>query len=93
LLQQILEPSRTIDPKYTLYRVETKSGQLHTGILLARSEKELVLRDAQSKELRVAVSEVESLTPQKSSLMPDLLLRGLTAQQAADLLEYLGSLR
>jgi hypothetical protein len=51
------------------------------------------LRDAQNQEIRTAVSDVASLTPQKPSLMPDLLLRSLTAQQAADLLEYLASLK
>ena len=39
------------------------------------------------------LSDVEMLTPQKPSMMPDSLLRGLTAQQAADLLEYLTTLR
>jgi uncharacterized repeat protein (TIGR03806 family) len=93
LLQQLLEPSRTVDPKYTLYRLETNSGLVYSGLLVERNEKALVLRDAQNKEIRIAVSDVDMLTPQKQSLMPDLLLRSLTAQQAADLLEYLASLR
>ena len=93
LLRQILEPSLSVDPKYTLYRLDTRSGLVHSGLLIERNEKEIVLRDAQNKPIRIAVAEVEDLTPQKQSLMPDLLLRGLTAQQAADLLEYLASLR
>ncbi len=93
LLQQILEPSRSMDPKYTVYRLETKSGLVTSGLLASRDEKQIVLRDARSQEIRTAVSEVEMLAPQKQSLMPDLLLRGLTAQQAADLLEYLASLK
>ena len=93
LLRQILEPSLAVDPKYTLYRLDTRSGLVHSGLLVERNEKEIVLRDAQNKPIRIAVAEVEDLTPQKQSLMPDLLLRGLTAQQAADLLEYLASLR
>ena len=43
--------------------------------------------------MRVAVADVEEVGPQKQSLMPDLLLRSLTAQQAADLLEYLATLK
>ena len=93
LLQQILEPSRSVDPKYTVYHLETKSGLVSSGLLASRDEKEIVLRDAQNKEIRTAVSDVEMLAPQKQSLMPDLLLRSLTAQQAADLLEYLASLK
>ena len=41
LLQQIVEPSRTVDPKYTVYRLETKSGQVHSGLLVERNEKEV----------------------------------------------------
>ena len=82
-----------MDPKYTVYRLETKSGLVTSGLLASRDEKQIVLRDARSQEIRTAVSEVEMLAPQKQSLMPDLLLRGLTAQQAADLLEYLASLK
>jgi len=93
LLQQILDPSRTVDPKYTVYRLETKSGLVSSGLLVERNEKEIVLRDAQNQAIRTAVSDVENLNPQKQSLMPDLLFRSLTAQQAADLLEYLASLK
>jgi putative heme-binding domain-containing protein len=93
LLQQILDPSRSVDPQYTVYRLETRSGLVSSGLLVERNEKAIVLRDAQNQEIWTAVSDVESLTPQKPSLMPDLLLRSLTPQQAADLLEYLASLK
>jgi hypothetical protein len=36
---------------------------------------------------------VEQLVPQSRSLMPELLLRDLTAQQVADLLEFMATLR
>jgi hypothetical protein len=52
-----------------------------------------VLRDAENRTIRVADADVEGVAPQTQSLMPDLLLRGLTAQQAADLLDYLASLK
>jgi uncharacterized repeat protein (TIGR03806 family) len=93
LLRQILDPSRSVDPQYTVYRLETRSGRVSSGLLVERNERAIVLRDAQNQEIRTAVSDVENLTPQKPSLMPDLLLRSLTAQQAADLLEYLASLK
>jgi len=91
LLRQMLEPSRTIDPKYTLYQIETRAGLVHSGLLARRDDKEIVLRDAQNQEVRIAVPDVEVFSSSKQSLMPDLLLRSLTAQQAADLLEYLAS--
>ena len=52
-----------------------------------------MLKDAQGKTIKVPSAEVEQLVPQSRSLMPELLLRDLTAQQVADLLEFLASLR
>lgn len=93
MLAHILEPSRTIDPQFTTYAVETKEGQVHTGLLASKTATEVVLKDAANKETRIPADRVEQMIPQPRSLMPELLLRDLTAAQAADLLEYLGSLK
>ena len=93
LLESILEPSKLIDPKYVTYLAETRDGRVLSGLLAGRDEKEVVLKDAQNKVLRLPVSDVEQLVTQQQSLMPELLLRDMTAQQVADLLEYLGSLK
>jgi putative heme-binding domain-containing protein len=93
LLESILEPSKLIDPKYVTYPVETKDGRVLSGLLAGQDEKEVVLKDAQNKVLRLPASDVEQLVTQGQSLMPELLLRDMTAQQVADLLEYLGSLK
>jgi uncharacterized repeat protein (TIGR03806 family) len=93
MLEQILEPSKTIEPAYTNYLLETKDGRVVNGIALEKNERAVVLKDAQGKTLKVATGEIERLVPQTRSLMPELLLRDLTAQQVADLLEFLASLR
>jgi uncharacterized repeat protein (TIGR03806 family) len=93
LLDHILEPSKTIDPKYIAYLLETKDGRVVSGLVVEKSAQQVVLKDAQGKTVRVAGTEVEQLVPQSRSLMPELLLRDLTAQQVADLLEYLTGLR
>ncbi|MFM8252919.1 MAG: PQQ-dependent sugar dehydrogenase [Planctomycetota bacterium] len=91
LLEQILEPSKIIDPKYVSYLVQTNDGRLLTGLMVGRTDQEFVLRDAKDQEIRLAASDVETVAPQRQSLMPDLLLRDLTAQQVADLLAFLAS--
>jgi putative heme-binding domain-containing protein len=93
MLDQILDPSRTIEPQYTSYLVETKDGRVLAGLLAEKTTREVVLKDAQGKTVRVPADQVERLVPQARSLMPELLLRDLTAQQVADLLEYLTMLR
>jgi hypothetical protein len=52
-----------------------------------------VLRDSQGKESILAATDVEELRPSRVSLMPDGQLADLTAQEAADLLEYLHLLK
>jgi putative heme-binding domain-containing protein len=93
ILENILEPSKTIDPQYQTYLVETEDGKLYTGLLGSKTTKEIVLRTAADKEERLPAAKVVSMAPQKTSLMPEQLLRDLTAEQAADLVEFLASLR
>ena len=48
---------------------------------------------ADGKTVELRVDDVLDLAPASKSLMPEALLQALTAQQAADLIAYLGSLR
>lgn len=93
ILEHIVFPSRTIDPKFATQVVETDSGKLVSGILARRDETEVVLRTPEDKEIRVQAKEVLSMRALAVSQMPEMLLRDLTAQQAADLLEYLAGLK
>ena len=91
LLQSILEPSRRIEPKFAAYVAHTKDGRSFTGLVVKRDDVQVVLRDAQNKEIVLAAKEIEELRPSRQSLMPEGQLAGLTAQNAADLLEYVAS--
>jgi putative heme-binding domain-containing protein len=93
LLESLLEPSRSIDPDFFAYVIETKNGAVPTGMIVRRSASETVLKDAQGRTAIVPVDGVESMAAQAASLMPEQLLRDLTAREAADLLEYLQSLK
>lgn len=93
LLESILEPSKTIDPQFAGYLIETTGGEVLSGLLVKRTDAEVVLKQADNKEVRVAAAEIERMAPQQKSLMPDLLLRDLTTQQVADLLEFLAGLK
>ncbi len=92
LLQSILQPSQRIDPQYVTYLVETDDGKLLTGLLLKKAADHIVLKDAQNKQIRISREQIEQLVAQPQSLMPELLVRDMTAQQVADLLAYLSSL-
>ncbi|MCH2202844.1 MAG: PQQ-dependent sugar dehydrogenase [Fuerstiella sp.] len=95
ILEELIAPSRRIDPKYRTHVLVTSQGKSYTGILAEKSEQSVVLkilRDGKSVEVRVAAEDVDELVPQQTSLMPDGMLRDLTPQQAADLLAFLASL-
>ena len=93
LLETILDPSKAIAPEYIPYLLETKSGQVYAGFLTERHEDHVVLKDVKNKTWRVATDQIEALLPRQKSLMPELILSEVTAQDAADLLAFLASLK
>jgi uncharacterized repeat protein (TIGR03806 family) len=93
LLENLLEPSRTVDPKFAAWLIETDEGKVFVGLLVSRTDAKVVIRDTQNKKFTIATKNIEGMFPQRKSLMPERLLRDLTAQQAADLLEWLSSLK
>ncbi len=91
ILSSILDPSAAIAPEYVSYALETTQGQVFTGLLVEKNEREIVLKTARNEIIHVASADVEQLVPQKKSLMPDQVLRNITAQDAADLVAFLSS--
>jgi putative heme-binding domain-containing protein len=93
LLENIVDPSKTIDPKFATHLVETESGAILAGLQVREDDRELVLKDAERKEQRIPKSSIKRRVVSAKSMMPEFLLQDLTANEAADLLEYLGSLK
>jgi hypothetical protein len=50
-----------------------------------------VIKTAEKQIVRIARDNVQQMRKSEKSLMPDRILSDLTAQEAADLLEYLRS--
>lgn len=93
LLESILEPSKTIDPSYVTWVVETDDGRVLSGVLVEKTDEYVLLRDIQGEVRKIDAPAIEQLFQQQKSMMPDLLAQDMTAQQLADLLAYLNSLR
>ncbi len=89
LLDQILDPSRIIEPRYVAYVAQLDDGRTLTGMLVDRNPQSVTLRDAKGDMTRIASEQLESLAPLRQSLMPDQQLRDLSPEQIADLLAYL----
>lgn len=92
ILTNILDPSRSVDPKYKTWLAQTNDGQVIVGLLLKRTDETIVIRDAAGKTMTLAAADLEIVIEQPKSLMPELLLRDSTPQDAADLLKFLEGL-
>ncbi|WP_162136223.1 PQQ-dependent sugar dehydrogenase [Zavarzinella formosa] len=93
LLESIVDPSKDIDAKFASYTAEIDDGRLVSGLVIKQTAAEVIVRDNQGKDTVIPVKKLVTLTPSKKSLMPEQLLRDMTAEQAADLLAYLESLK
>jgi putative heme-binding domain-containing protein len=93
LLESIIEPSKKIEPEFQPAMLSLHDGRTLTGLIVRRNAKSLVLRDTRGIDTEVPLSEIDTNRPQAKSIMPEGQYREMTAQELADLLAYLGSLR
>lgn len=93
LLETIMDPSKAISHEYVTYVVETTDGQSYTGFIADKAAKQITIRTADDKQIKVDAKNVDTITQSAKSMMPELVLREVTAQDAADLLAYLMTLK
>lgn len=93
LIESILQPSKAIADQYVTWAVETKNGQLVTGLLIEETKDHILLRDANGKDLKFTPKEIESRAKSPVSLMPNDLLAYMTEDDVVDLVEYLLTLK
>ncbi len=91
MVQHILKPSLKVDDKFATWVVVIESGRVFNGLLVSQSDKEVVLKTVERKTIRIPKSEIEEMKKSPLSLMPEGILSDLTAQEAADLIQWLGS--
>ncbi len=91
LIDHILYPSRAVREGYQQVTVETKDGEVHSGLIRSETAGALTLADASGKLHTVAKTDITSRSTSQLSLMPEGLHVGLTLDQFADLFAYLES--
>jgi putative membrane-bound dehydrogenase-like protein len=89
LLESMTQPSKEIKEGYQAYRLDTLGGQVHTGLKITESKEEVVIREANGRDVRVKREDVEKLAPSKISLMPDDVVSQLSYEQFIDLVAFL----
>ena len=93
LFDAIIYPSRDVAPPYRVTRIETRSGQVYFGIVAFESADGLILLTGATTRCAVATTDIASRSPSTRSLMPNGLLKGLKADDLADLYSYLQTLK
>ena len=93
MLVSILDPSAGISHNFENYAAVTSSGQVINGLLVSRTDAQVVLKDAQGIERTIPGNELEQLKKLDKSLMPDNLHEQLSEEELVDLLEFSMTLR
>lgn len=93
MLVSILDPSAGISQNFENFAALTNAGQVFNGLLISRTDDQVVIKDAQGIERTIPAAELEQLKKLDKSLMPDNLHESLSADELVDLLEYLMTLK
>jgi len=91
LLESLLEPNKAIKENYHSLVVVTTENKVFNGVKVRQNKDELVLRDAEDKEVVIPARAIEEQS-QGKSLMPEGLTDSLTRQELLDLVRYLTEL-
>jgi putative membrane-bound dehydrogenase-like protein len=93
LYEAILAPSAAISHNYETWTAQREDGRSATGLLVSRSDAELVIRGADGIDVTIPAGEIEELVKQPVSLMPADLAATLSADDLVDLVAWLETLR
>jgi putative heme-binding domain-containing protein len=91
LLDDILDPSKEVDPRYLNYQITTKKGQTFSGLIAADTAASVTLRRGEKAEDTILRDQIEEIQATGKSVMPEGLEMQLSPQEVADLIAYLRS--
>jgi putative heme-binding domain-containing protein len=93
LLVSILDPSAGISHNFETYVAATDDGKIISGLLVSKTDDEVVLRDANAIEHTLKTDSLEEFKKLPISLMPADLQKTMTAQNLVDVVEFLMTLK
>jgi putative membrane-bound dehydrogenase-like protein len=88
ILKNILYPSLVIAPNFVQYLVETRDGQVLNGIIVEAGGAGITLRRQGAEDATLLRKDIRNLVSSPVSLMPEDLLKGMSLQDVADLLQF-----
>lgn len=88
VLTNVLDPNLVIGAPYYVHVAKTKDGDVISGLLVEQSDKQVVLKD-QTKTTAIPRANLEKLTVQNVSIMPEGLEAQMSEQEFRDLVAFL----
>src|SRR5690606_27563216 len=89
LLNDILDPNRMIEARWSAYQIETTDGRTLAGLFHAETRDEITLRLPGGSQETLRRDQILSQRSLDLSLMPEGLEAGIDLIQMADLLAFL----
>jgi putative membrane-bound dehydrogenase-like protein len=90
LMIAILDPSRSVEGNFKLYRVTTADDRTVIGILGAQTGTSVEVIDAEAKRHNLAKADIVTMKETDKSLMPEGFEKVMKPEELTDLLEFLG---
>ena len=87
-LENIIDPNAVIGTDFQMTTVETKQGDVVSGLLTAETPTAVTLRTTVGESI-VAKSDIQSRSTSEQSLMPEGLLESLNDREQIELLKFL----
>ncbi|WP_437225709.1 PVC-type heme-binding CxxCH protein [Planctomicrobium sp. SH661] len=92
ILESLLNPSAKIKEGYHTNTIALEDGKIVSGIMVREGDTEIVIRDAQNKEIAIPKDEIDERATSPTSLMPADLTAKLNRNELLDLVVFLSSL-
>jgi putative heme-binding domain-containing protein len=89
LLIDILDPSRSVEGNFRVWKVTTLDGKSFSGLLAAETKASIEIIDAEAKKQVIQRDNIEALEASTKSLMPEGFEKQVKKQEIVDLLEFL----
>jgi putative membrane-bound dehydrogenase-like protein len=89
VMTHILDPNREVAPDFTQYVIVTDDGRVTTGVIAGETAASITLRRAENVTEEILRQNIDEIANTGKSLMPEGLEQKITAQEMADLLQYL----
>ncbi|HUE73378.1 MAG TPA: PVC-type heme-binding CxxCH protein, partial [Pirellulaceae bacterium] len=89
LLEQMIDPSKSVEGNFRVYSVLTVEGETLSGLLASETRTSIELIDAEAKRHTLLREDIEQLIASPKSLMPEGFEKQVSQEEITNLLEFL----